>query len=529
MSTRGYKVFRYKGRYFVYYNHSDSYPSVFGLSVLHEIPRDVSKEEFEEWAKLTGKRLDAQYEFLKKRSGADFVTYRQRRNDLFIEWIYEIDLDNLVFHVDSQPLFRLDNMPPDDVFLKAISYDHFGHRAFDEHTPVQYRYDWRAPPPPPPPKSLIAYNSFPNLSSTTSFHDLLRIPIALSSIEQARTALVELLVTRRMAEHDVGHNLRVLENVPDREHISKRMLELALSLVNFAVGPPISPPPRIIRDNILRDFIWIREDVCLRITTHLDDEDNLHASIGDLVHHINTTPDKVGTVYGIAYSIFHCAVVRLDKDELGASFAHTPALQFLPSFYARKISTPGIEAMSRLGCQTSGVEFLAAISEAYGDYYNLPRITHKESLAARSVIAKVPVEVWMNVGHFISSLIDLVRLASISPQAMSAAADLARYPMVMDFRLVDVVGSISLIPETTEVEDTRCYRCQLGSAKFIAVQDDRRINLELADLYNWVFDEFNLLLFEVQRRFLTDHLSGPVTPVVIMYREHSVWELEGIS
>jgi len=138
----------------------------------------------------------------------------------------------------------------------------------------------------------------------------------------------------------IGRHLRILENVPDRDHIPKSILRLALSLVNFAVGPPIPSLPCIPRRSS-QDFIWIRKDVCLRITTHLDDTDNLRGSIGDLVHHINTTQDgEVGTVYGIACSIFHCAVVRVDKDAEGTSFAHTPALQFLPSFYARKISTP---------------------------------------------------------------------------------------------------------------------------------------------------------------------------------------------
>jgi len=186
-----------------------------------------------------------------------------------------------------------------------------------------------------------------------------------------------------------------------------------LSLVSLAVGPPMPSLPRN-PDRDIWDFItWIRKDVCLHITTHLDDEDNLRASIGNLVHRIDTTQDKVGTVYGIACSLFHCAIVRVDKDVHGTSFAHTPALQFLPSFYARKISTPGIEALSRLGCQSSGVEFLTAISEAY----NLPRITHKELLVPKSVAAKVPVELWANVGQFITSPIDLVKLASISPQA----------------------------------------------------------------------------------------------------------------
>jgi hypothetical protein len=144
-------------------------------------------------------------------------------------------------------------------------------------------------------------------------------------------------------------------------------------------------------------------DVCLRITTHLDDKDNLRVSIRDLVRLINTTQDgEVGTVYGIACSIFHCAVVRVDKDLEGTSFAHTPALQFLPSFFARKFSTPGIEAMSRLGCQATRVEFLTAISDAY----NLPRITHEESLVASSMTSKVPVEVWTRIGDFITSPAD---------------------------------------------------------------------------------------------------------------------------
>jgi hypothetical protein len=230
----------------------------------------------------------------------------------------------------------------------------------------------------------------------------------------------------------------------------------------------------------------------LRITTHLDDEDNLKASIGDLVHHINTTPDKVGTVYGIACSIFHCAIVQADKDELGTSFAHTPALQFLPSFYARTMFTPGIEALSRLGCQASGVELLNAISDAN----NLPRFTHQESLVTDPVAAKVPAEVWIRIGGFITSQADLVTLASISAQAMSAAADLTRFP------LVDVIasGQVPPIPETTEStdeEDIRRYFKVLGRAKFTAVRGGRRINVELGAA-KWSYYELEDLITETK-------------------------------
>jgi hypothetical protein len=454
MGVRGYKVYRSKGRYFVYYHHCDSNPDRYGVDVLRQIPRNVSKEQFENWARAMQEDLDPQYKKMMDSNLTGYSADWQPVNTVFIEWIYEIDFDNLIFHVNARPMFRLDNMPPSKVFLKSISYDHFGHTALRENTPVQFCCDWGAPPPPPSLESLAAYNSYRNWSSASSMHDLLSVPAALSSIERVRTTFVELLVTRCMAEYSIGQQLRILESVPDRDHIPDCMLKLALSLVNFAVGPPIPSMP-CIPLHASHDFIWIRKDVCLRITTHLDDKDNLRASIGDLVRHINTTQDgEVGTVYGIACSIFHCAVVRVDKDMEGTSFAHAPALQFLPSFFARKISKPGIEALSRLGCQASGVEFLAAISDAY----NLPRITHDESSVSSSMTAKVPVEVWTRIGDFITSPADLVNLASVSPQAFSAAANLARFPWVLKLRLVDVVGSIPPVPETTESTKDRDIR-----------------------------------------------------------------------
>ena len=502
MGTHGNKVYRHKGCYYVYYKHSDAYPSGFGIQILQEVPRNVSKEEFEEWLRKTREYVYAQRESELMNDSSDssnYVTDERPEVDLdsSIEWVYEIDLDNLVFHVNSQPFFRLDNMPPDDVFLKSISFDHFGHLALYEHTPAQYRYDWRAPPPTPPPQSFVAYNSCHIRSSSSSVHDLLDVPVALSSIERVRTTFMELLVTRRMTKYEVGRYARVLENVPDRDHIPKCMGELALWLVKFAVGPPIYALEfylcrRSYHSN--REFGWIRKDVCLRITTHLDDEDNLRASIGDLVHHINTTPDKVGTIYGVAFSIFHCAIVRVDKGPQGTSFTHTPALQFLPSFYARKMSTPGIEALSRLGCQSNGVEFLDFLFDKEHGRRNRHHSFTTDSefcVIPGSVAEKVPVEVWRRIGDFLTSSSDLINLAFVSPQALSAAADLARYPWVEaryyptwidEFRLVDVVATAPPVEETTSKTRRRVirkYYHQLGRAKFTAVIDGQLVTIDL--------------------------------------------------
>ena len=505
MGTRGYRVYRSKGRYFILYNRMDSYPEGLGLDVLHEIPRGVSKEKFEKWVRLTREDLDREPD----PDSDEYVSDEPPEDDILIEWVYEIDLDNLVFHVDRIPMFRLDNMPPDDVFVKSISYDHFGHKALDEHTPIQYRYNWRAPPPSPPPESLITYKSCPNRSSTCSIHELLGIPMTLSSIERARTALVGPLITRFMTDRDVGISLRGLEAVPDRRHISEGMLKLALSFVNFAVGLP-NPSMPCNPSSITWDCIWIRKDVCLRITTHLDDEENLQASIGDLIRHINDS-HKVGTIYGIACSIFHCAIVRLDKDERGTSFAHTPALQFMPSFYAREICTPGIEALSRLGCQASGVEFLDTISEAH----DRPCLTRGRS---RSVASKIPVEVWANVGNFITSPIDLLNLAYISPQALSAAADLARYPSILNYRLVDAFGSTSPLPDTTEQIEIRHYYLQLGRAKFTAVKDGCYVTVELCQRRDYEID--------VRILRVVSYMKGSLTSLNIRDKALYVFELD---
>jgi hypothetical protein len=275
------------------------------------------------------------------------------------------------------------------------------------------------------------------------------------------------------------------------------MLELALSLVKFSVGPPIYSLDLWLCKpyyEINWDFVWIRKDVCLHITTHLDDEDNLRASIGNLVHHINTTHDNVGTSYGIACSIFHCAIVRVDKDLKGTSFTHTSALQFLPSFCARKMSTPGIEALSRLRCQSRGVEFLDVFPHKYGSQHRQRSFTTDREFLG-PLTAKVPVEVWTRIGDFLTSPSDLVKLASISPKELSAAANLTRYPWVeaprsgypsKEFRLVDVFDSASPIQEitgTTKCEVIREYYHQLGRAKFTAVVDGRRVTVDLVQDY----------------------------------------------
>jgi hypothetical protein len=40
MGTRGLKIVRFRGRYFTYYNHYDSYPEGLGQALVDQIPAD---------------------------------------------------------------------------------------------------------------------------------------------------------------------------------------------------------------------------------------------------------------------------------------------------------------------------------------------------------------------------------------------------------------------------------------------------------------------------------------------------------
>jgi hypothetical protein len=59
---------------------------------------------------------------------------------------------------------------------------------------------------------------------------------------------------------------------------------------------------------------------------------------------------------------------------------------------------------------------------------------------------------------------------------------------VLEYRLVDAVGSISPIPETTEDTDKgdiSNYYFQLGYAKFTAIKGGRRVTVELCQGSYW--------------------------------------------
>ncbi|KAI9799426.1 MAG: hypothetical protein M1825_004526 [Sarcosagium campestre] len=154
MGTRGYKVFRFRGRYYAFYNHFDSYPDGLGAAIVREIPSNP--DAYQEW--LAERRAEAQewHDALERYLCHDddytLVTlgramgfgkpgrgnvwdvetdrlpdYTPATHDVWIEWVYTIDLDNEIFSIDNGAHLRLDRIPRSS-WIDAIDFGYHGDR-----------------------------------------------------------------------------------------------------------------------------------------------------------------------------------------------------------------------------------------------------------------------------------------------------------------------------------------------------------------------------------------------------------------
>jgi hypothetical protein len=154
--------------------------------------------------------------------------------------------------------------------------------------------------------------------------------------------------------------------VPDHEQLTDEEWSTAFSMANFAFVPQIFNPPKS-RRNIGRprqsrkEFIWVREDIVVYIATHLDHNRCLQAAISRLIDAI-LEKDNLGDYFGVAFSVYHCAIVKVVKDAQTTTYSHTATLQFLPTLPADSPSTPGITALARLGNRIDPALFVRAMA-----------------------------------------------------------------------------------------------------------------------------------------------------------------------
>ncbi|KDN43381.1 hypothetical protein RSAG8_06165, partial [Rhizoctonia solani AG-8 WAC10335] len=112
MDTRGYRAYRYKGRYYREHMRCDAYPEGYGIGMVESIPRNPAA--LEKWiAKLSKALLDEKsYRYLGWYPEDICTDSDWTLGDDCFMWTYVIDLDNRVFTVNGVLHFKFDNMPP---------------------------------------------------------------------------------------------------------------------------------------------------------------------------------------------------------------------------------------------------------------------------------------------------------------------------------------------------------------------------------------------------------------------------------
>ena len=125
MGTRGFKAWRFRKRYYFQYNHHDSNPQCLGQWIVATIPRNP--ERYRTWLeeqRKTAAAWEAEWndyltidpgsevkEIATEMMAENHPTWFAPLNDLFIEWIYILDLDREIFSVNNGAHFKLDQVP----------------------------------------------------------------------------------------------------------------------------------------------------------------------------------------------------------------------------------------------------------------------------------------------------------------------------------------------------------------------------------------------------------------------------------
>ncbi|KDQ25161.1 hypothetical protein PLEOSDRAFT_1084820 [Pleurotus ostreatus PC15] len=444
MGTRGLRpptviylisVYRCRGKFSTAYNHSDSYPDGLGRTMVNSIPHDPSV--YKTWLEEMRTEYDS--------PDSDGRETRETRPlpDLFLEYVYEVDLDDEVFWLNGVPLFRLDCMPTAAGFIKALGRDHYGHYVTKESMPAKHAYQI-APPTTQTPndEDVASYTSFlkhPSAASPvdTDIHELLGVSEDPSPVERIRIGLYEVIIGALMGSLDFVSPLlasQVTRAQPTHQpwiaQTVKELVVRAFLPMVFQSDVELSVEKRVAE---LEDksgaggLLWLTSDVCFGVGFHLDYDDHLRASIGKMVRAIRETFQAEGIVYGVLCSVFHIVIVKVDTAS-GGSFQHTPALQFLPSRFAESPSTPGITALLRLTFRHD--------STLCETVLNSSPFKREPQVESPTCLDRLPAELVTRIASFIPDLKSLLSFATLSDRTKARASPEFRFPFIGPYRLL---------------------------------------------------------------------------------------------
>ncbi|KAH7906912.1 hypothetical protein BJ138DRAFT_1161477 [Hygrophoropsis aurantiaca] len=537
MGTWGKRVYRYKGVYFEYL-HRWASPRDLGVELLQFGRRGDFVALHAELGQMLAAGQDEKDECNVTRVKPLMdLGYRE-------EYMYELDFDRNVFLFQGQPFYRLDNVPSDEEFLQNVGRnkrgdlepcDIFGNAVPRQECPMEHIYQWKAAPPTVDLDALRA--RIPNFDSESGtevpLHDVLKVPVHLLDGEATRKRLYEIEVVSQMSIQKNSALAREFETFVGYEKIPLDSWKMAFEMLNSPFTLQITPPQEeyfIVKPK-RAEFTWVRRDVVAHITTHLDDSHALQAAVlrivGVCVKAEKDEEYRPDILFGVAFSVNHCVIVRVSKTNDSVFYQHTPPLQFLPSLYADSPSTPGIVAVARLAFKPDvdiiqralryiqqdrhSYIFLAPTSNCpEGSSYSLyerlilenrrskrfangvqnlcskvapARTNTTVTFLKKSVAERLPPEIWTLIASFVGDLISLTFLGCVSRTCEQAVCSILRHPHNLGERADRVRSVYRLVKpvptEHSESDDPAKRWNKLRSATFDAVSEGRPICLWL--------------------------------------------------
>ncbi|KAF7793543.1 hypothetical protein EIP86_004657 [Pleurotus ostreatoroseus] len=474
MGTGGVQVIRDRGWYFVWTVSHTGYPEHgLGAKVYRMILKNA--QDLESWRQELREDLVELRHTYNTHADENGILYGEAKDingiiDIRItqDWtyekdlyVYEIDLDNMLFIYQRYPVYHLDHMPPEEVFLRSCNildgeWDSGLIDDFYEDTPEEYRFSLSRLSQLAPEVEDLEIATYEE-SSIEFIMDppsiLLSSPPDLTSAEDVSLRLLaSVLYFYRDEQRAVMYHELALIN--DRRIISERGWEMcsffaAMSLFPLHIlGPAVRkffdttsiPWPKFFSRS-REDFWFVRKHICITFGAHLHDERNAKYHISRLIDKVVSTRNTPDVTYGVVFSLFHCVVVRIDKFAARCHFSRTEVLEFLPPLFEERFEiTPGMQLLTKLG-HLKGKDDLDVFytwlstqwwNYAPGGYTPEPRTEAPPTDPTRhaSHTPRLPLEIMMMIASEIVWPQHLFNFALASKFHMTAAMPRLRLPQV---------------------------------------------------------------------------------------------------
>ncbi|KAF7793545.1 hypothetical protein EIP86_004659 [Pleurotus ostreatoroseus] len=376
-------------------------------------------------------------------------------------YVYELDLDNMIFLYQRYPVYHLDHMPPEDVFYRSCEIVEGNIPdvidEFYQDTPEEYRFSLSRLSKLAPVVEDLEITTYEESSIDVLSDPSSVLPSSSPNLTPAGDVSLHLLASilsfyRRQQPVVMYHDIALINS---RRITSERGLTLCSLFAAMALFPLHIvglPPGSFLKRGPWHDFFsrshedfwFIRRHICVTFGSHLLDERNAKYHISALIDRIVSDRNTPQVTYGVVFSLFHCIVVRIDKLEARCRFIRTEVLEFLPPLHVSEsfMITPGIELLTRLG-HLKGEDdlkiFHSCLSPRWWTWRGPSRHPNFEP---RTDVAplnhpvfaphapRLPLEIMMLIASEIERPTDLFDFALASRLHMAAAIPRMRLPQV---------------------------------------------------------------------------------------------------